>query len=270
MIASIWQKDTLFLGLSSTDLYFPLNEAFNLWYDHPEIHQRIHDDIELHSALKKESRLKEKSFKVPSDGLLNIDQGVTIFDSCPINEADLFNLQNGRPRLLTASGLFLFLILRGYLGSFEQKKIYGRMKDSSFLKNLLPRLGMSSTFPSAQCLNDYLSMLSDETVNFIFEQQLKSSKENELISLDYLLSDSTFVEANSEWPTESNLLHRLIAKAFSYSRRLSVCLGGNVKHFPNVRLQKWIDELKKTDFAIIMTIGKKSGKDKRKPLYRGG
>jgi hypothetical protein len=267
MIAQIWQNDTLFLGLDTTDLYFPLKEAFALWYKLPEIERRISDDIELHAALGKEARLKEKQFKRNPHALLSIGQKPSVFGDCTINDVDLFTLNSGRPRSVTAGGLFLFFILRGYLGSFEQKRIYARMKDSSFLKELLPRLGMNRDFPSVQCLNDYLAILSDETVNYIFEQQLEASKKDGLISLDYLLSDSTFIEANSEWPTESSLLHRLTAKAFNYSHRLSLLLGGNIKDFPSVCLQKWIEELKGYDFEIIMTIGKKGGKDKRKILY---
>jgi hypothetical protein len=266
-IRSIWTKETLLMGLNESDLSTPIKEAIILWYDHPEIEERINVDITLESSIKKENRLIDKKFSQQLSPILESSDGNTMLDDFECIEVGLYEIKDGRPRLLTAFGVYLFWVLHGYLGSFNKVKTYGRMQDSSFLNDLLRRLGMSGV-PSVQCLNDYMNLLSMDTIEYIFYSHIEYVEKHGLTSLMHLLGDSTFLEANSEFPTDSNLIYRLVQKAYKQSQILQDQLNGNMKNYQTKRMVEWIGELDCLDFEIIMTMGRKGGKEVRSGIYR--
>jgi hypothetical protein len=255
------------MGLNESDLSIPVKEAVLLWYEHPEIEDRINIDIALESSIKKEDRLIEKRFYQQLSPMLKNTAGETMLDDFESKEVGLYKMEDGRPRLLSAFGVYIFWVLHGYLGSFNKAKNYGRMQDSLFLRDLLGRLGMSE-FPSVQCLNDYMNLLSTGTIECIFYSHIAYAEEHNLTSLLHLLGDSTFLQANSEFPTDSNLVYRLVQKAFIQSQSLKDHLNGNMKNFPLKQMGEWLKELDCLDFEIIMTMGRKGGKEVRTAVYR--
>src|SRR5258708_22024968 len=134
---------------------------------------------------------------------------------------------------------------------------------SSISVNLwLDDLGLH--WPPASTLSDNLNAVSNQTRALIHQVQLRYIVQGRLDDFQKCFIDSTAVEANTERPTDSTILVRLIAR---------VCTTGSNLHrldLPDMNpigLLEQQEELRRLSQQIHFLTGKARGEAKRKKWY---
>jgi hypothetical protein len=115
--------------------------------------------------------------------------------------------------------VYLFLMLRGFSGGCKDQHARLLLEESITLRLWLENLGLQ--LPSASTLSDNLNAVSNQTRALIHQVQLRYIIQQGLDDFQKCFIDSTAVEANTERPTDSNILVRLIAR---------VCTAGGNLH----------------------------------------
>ena len=174
---------------------------------------------------------------------------------------DDIQLEEGRPRT-EAYIVYVFLMLRGWGGGCKDQQARLLLEESMTLKLWLEHLGLE--LPPASTLSDNLNAVSNQTRSLIHQAQLRYIFQGGLDDFQKCFIDSTAVEANTERPTDSTILVRLIAR---------VCTtGGNLHRLdlPNMNqigLLEQQQELRRLSLQIHFLDGKARGEAKRKKLY---
>src|SRR4029077_1410629 len=136
---------------------------------------------------------------------------------------DEIELEIGRPRT-EAYIVYVFLMLRGWGGGCKDQHARLLLQESMTLKLWLEHLGLE--LPPASTLSDNLNAVSNPTRSLIHEVQLRYILQGGLDDFQKCFIDSTAVEANTERPTDSTILVRLIARVRATGgnlHRLDVC-----------------------------------------------
>jgi len=174
---------------------------------------------------------------------------------------DDIQLEEGRPRT-DAYIVYLFLMLRGFNGGCKDQSARLLLEESITLKLWLEHLGLE--LPPASTLSENLNAVSNSTRSLIHQAQLRYILQGGLDDFQKCFIDSTAVEANTERPTDSTILVRLIAR---------VCTtGGNLHRLdlPDMNaigLLEQQQELRRLSQQIHFLNGKVRGEAKRKKLY---
>jgi hypothetical protein len=222
-----------------------------------EIHQiacleRIDEDLDLHAKKKKLLRLADAQFlagQTPDLPKLKLQLRELKFDE--------IELETGRPRT-EAYIIYLFLMLRGWVGGCKDQQARLILEESITLKLWLEHLGLQ--LPPASTLN----AVSNQTRRLIHQAQLRYILQQSLDDFQKCFIDSTAVEANTERPTDSTLLIRLICR---------ICTTGANLHrldLPDMNpigLSAQQQELRRYCQQIDFLQGKGRAEAKRKKLY---
>lgn len=248
----------LFLCPTDTKLASIMREAEKLSARHPDILQALERDLDNYAKAKKRMRLKDKAWHAARTGWLpGMDQGA----SSPFEES-MLNLDTGRPRM-PADVVLMFLVIRGYLGSVTAQKAVDQIVDSMTVRSYLNRKGLS--LPAARTILENLNAVSNTTRELLLDKQLCAVRVEGLDSFDMAIVDSTSVAGNSAWPTEPELLYKLVRRVFFLGRGLEIF---GVAAFRPWSLPRWLQQLDKLSFQINATTGKSGGKRKRRKLYK--
>jgi Transposase DDE domain len=250
-------RQLVFLTPIDSQLNDFLNEIHQIAIFEPSIVERIDEDLDLHAKRKKLLRLADAEFLA----------GQT-FDLPKLQlelrelKIDKIQLEIGRPRT-DAYIVYLFLMLRGFNGGCKDQHARLLLEESITLKLWLEHLGLQ--LPPASTLSDNLNAVSNETRALIHQVQLRYIiLQQGLDDFQKCFIDSTAVEANTERPTDSTILVRLIAR---------VCTSGSRLHrldLPDMNpigLLEQQAELRRLSQQIHFLSGKARGRAKRKKWY---
>ena len=250
-------RQLVFLTPIDSQLNDFLNEIHQIAIFEPSIVERIDEDLDLHAKRKKLLRLADAEFLA----------GQT-FDLPKLQlelrelKIDKIQLEIGRPRT-DAYIVYLFLMLRGFNGGCKDQHARLLLEESITLKLWLEHLGLQ--LPPASTLSDNLNAVSNETRALIHQVQLRYIiLQQGLDDFQKCFIDSTAVEANTERPTDSTILVRLIAR---------VCTSGSRLHrldLPDMNpigLLEQQEELRRLSQQIHFLSGKARGRAKRKKWY---
>jgi hypothetical protein len=174
---------------------------------------------------------------------------------------DDIELETGRPRT-EAYIVYLFLMLRGFNGGCKDQH-------AGCCCRSLSRSDSGSNIWAWNCrpparLSDNLNAVSNQTRSLIHQVQLRYIFQGGLDDFQKCFVDSTAVEANTERPTDSSILIKLIAR---------VCnTGGNLHRLdlPNMNqigLLEQQEELRRLSQQIHFLNGKARGDAKRRKFY---
>jgi len=218
----------------------------------------IESDLDRRALQKKRERLEDRAWhesRNPSLPSMDIhDNGI---------QEQLLVLCDGRPRI-PALLVLLFIMIRGYLGGVKNKKVAMIMSESKSLEIVLEQMGYK--MPGASTIIDNINAVSIKTLEAIHDYQIEVAIEEELDDFKDLTFDSTSVEADSIWPTDSGLISNLICRVIRFFEFLAN------KHGVNVRmkdiLNDFVKEIKRLHTSIQFSVGKKDSAKKRKKLYR--
>jgi len=253
-----WTWEPLLWVAPDTDMKKVLDQALELAVRKPEILTRIAADQDTLGIAKKRLRLADQRWERA--------QMLTL-PGLPVEEAserpeDGVSLLEGRPRML-AEVVYVFSVLRGYLGSISDQDTRDRLLDSVTVHLYLGNRNL--TFPGWTTLLENLNAISHETRCFILEAQLELILEEELDDFSQAILDSTAVEANSVWPTDAGILLALLERAFRCSQKLETF---GIANLPKWWMPQWLKKLHKLHFRINNVAGKPKSKGKLKKYYR--
>jgi len=249
-------RQLVFLTPVESQLNDFLNEIHQIACLEPSIVERIDEDLDLHAKKKKLLRLADAEFlagQTPDLPKLQL----------PLRERkiDDIELETGRPRT-DAYIVYLFLMLRGFNGGCKDQHARLLLEESITLSLWLEHLGLE--LAPASTLSENLNAVSNQTRSLIHQGQLRFILQGGLDDFQKCFIDSTAVEANTERPTDSTILVRLIAR---------VCTtGGNLHRLDladmnQIGLLEQQEELRRLSQQIHFLDGKARGAAKRKKLY---
>jgi hypothetical protein len=249
-------RQLVFLTPIDSQLNDFLNEIHQIACFEPSIVERIDEDLDLHAKKKKLLRLVDAEFlagQTPDLPKLQLQ----------LRELKLeeIELEIGRPRT-EAYIVYLFLMLRGLNGGCKDQHARLLLEESITLKLWLEHLGLE--LPPASTLSDNLNAVSNQTRRLIHDVQLRYILQEGLDDFQKCFIDSTAVEANTERPTDSTILVRLIARVLA--------TGGNLHRLDlpdmnQIGLLEQQEELRRLSQQIDFLNGKARGEAKRKKLY---
>ena len=233
-----------------------LNEIHQIACFEPSIVERIDEDLDLHAKKKKLLRLVDAQFlagQTPDLPKLELQLRQLKLDD--------IQLEEGRPRT-EAYVVYVFLMLRGWVGGCKDQQARLLLEESMTLKLWLEHLGLE--LPPASTLSDNLNAVSNQTHSLIHQAQLRYIFQGGLDDFQKCFIDSTAVEANTERPTDSTILVRLIARVRA--------TGGNLHRLDlpdmnQIGLLELQEELRRLSQQIDFLNGKARGEAKRKKLY---
>ena len=197
-------RQVVFLTPIDSQLSDFLNEIHQIASLEPSIVERIDEDLDLHAKKKKLLRLTDAQFLAgQTSDLPNLQ--------LQLRELKLeeIELEVGRPRT-DAYIVYLFLMLRGWAGGCKDQHARLLLEESITLKLWLEDLGLE--LPPASTLSENLNAVSNQTRRLIHQAQLRYIFYQSLDNFQKCFIDSTAVEANSERPTDSTILVRLISR----------------------------------------------------------
>ena len=249
-------RQLVFLTPIDSQLNDFLNEIHQIARFEPSIVERIDEDLDLHAKKKKLLRLADAEFLAGQ----TLDLPKLQLQLREL-EIDKIELETGRPRT-DAYIVYLFLMLRGFNGGCKDQHARLLLEESVTLRLWLEHLGLQ--LPPASTLSDNLNAVGNQTRALIHQVQLRYILQQGLDDFQKCFIDSTAVEANTERPTDSTILVRLIAR---------VCTaGGNLHRWDladmnPIGLLVQQEELRRLSQQIHFLTGKARGEAKRKKLY---
>jgi hypothetical protein len=249
-------RQLVFLTPIDSQLNDFLNEIHQIALYEPSIVECIDEDLDLHAKKKKLLRLADAQFlagQTPDLPKLQLQLRELKIDD--------IQLETGRPRT-DAYIVYLFLMLRGFNGGCKDQHALLLLQESITLKLWLDHLGLE--LPPASTLSDNLNAVSNQTRGLIHQVQLRYIAQRGLDDFQKCFVDSTAVEANTERPTDSTILIRLIARVCS--------TGGNLHRLDlldmnQIGLLEQQEELRRLSQQIDFLSGKARGAAKRKKFY---
>jgi hypothetical protein len=249
-------RQLVFLTPIDSQLSDFLNEIHQIASLEPSIVERIDEDLDLHAKKKKLLRLADAQFLAgQTSDLPNLQLQLREL------KLDEIELEVGRPRT-DAYIVYLFLMLRGWAGGCKDQHARLLLEESITLKLWLEDLGLE--LPPASTLSENLNAVSNQTRRLIHQAQLGYIFHQSLDNFQKCFIDSTAVEANSERPTDSTILVRLISR---------ICTAGANLHrldLPDMNpigLLQQQQELRRYCRQIDFLQGKGRAEAKRRKLY---
>jgi hypothetical protein len=249
-------RQLVFLTPIDSQLNDFLNEIHQIACLEPSIGERVDEDLDLHAKKKKLLRLADAEFLAGQTA--DLPKLQVQLRELKIEDIEL---ETGRPRT-EAYVVYLFLMLRGWGGGCKDQHVRLLLEESITLRLWLEHLGLE--LPPASTLSDNLNAVSNQTRSLIHQVQLRFILQGGLDDFQKCFIDSTAVEANTERPTDSSILVRLIARVYR--------TGGNLHRLDlpdmnQIGLLEQQEELRRLSQQIHFLKGKARGEAKRKKLY---
>jgi hypothetical protein len=204
----------LCLSPADSELLMFLEEVHRLVEGSPKLVGLVDADLDEHGRSKKRLRLADADWiaakSLPLPGL----------ESPPsaIDPARL-TLAQGRPR--TPSYVVLVvLLLRGFFGAgFKSCDVMTMMLESVTLQVFFANLRMK--MPGRSTLTELVNAVSNETRARIHDAHIAQILNLGLDDFSTMLQDSTHVEGNTVWPTDSRTMVALVARSLRVGASLA-------------------------------------------------
>ncbi len=247
----------LFLPVPDTDFRDFLDEVLELGRFAPDIVEAIEKDLDGVAREKKRLRLADKRFlESQTDALPTMD-----IRERNILAAEL-SLAVGRPRL-PGEVVYVFLMMRGFLGSLTTKSAWRFLCESMSVYGFLQDRGLK--LPGETTILENVNAVSLATRELIFAKQIALVLGEKLDDFKGLTVDSTAVKANSAWPTDAKILTGLLKRADRLGQKLHLF---GLEDFRQGWVPRWLEEMDKLEFQICLAAGKAKSKGKLKKHYR--
>ena len=247
----------LFLPVPDTDFRDYLDEVHELIQFAPEIIGVIERDLDTNAREKKLLRMKDREFNESStDDLPQLD----IAERNIL--ADELGLAVGRPRM-SGYAVYLFMMLRGFLGSLTSKTARRFLRESMSLHAWLQCRGLK--MPAWTTILENVNQVSHATRELILDRQIELVLKEGLDDFKESTIDSTSVKANSSWPTDGKILNGILGRAHRMGQKLHIF---GLKDFRKGWGPRWLEEMDKLEFQICLSSGKPKSRGKMKKHYR--
>lgn len=190
----------LFLSPGDSDLRSFVAEAHDLLAAYPSLIAHAEADLDAHGCAKKALREADAAWlAAQSEPLLGLPR-----EPVEIPDAARLRLAQGRPRT-PGYVVLIAVLLRGYFGAgFKSCDAATMMAESTTLRVLFANLGMR--MPAASTLTELVNAITNKTRERLLQAQLARVLGLGWDDFSTMFQDSTHVEGNTTWPTDSRLL----------------------------------------------------------------
>jgi hypothetical protein len=248
----------LFLVAPDSDLMLLIQEAHRLLVSCPGLIKRAEADLDAHARNKKAMRIGdaewEEAHTAPLPGMPIAPKAV---------DAANLRLAQGRPRT-PAYVVLMALLLRGYFGAgFKSCEATTLMQESISLRMFFANLGLA--MPGRSTLTELVNAISNETRQSLLDAQVAQVLGLGWDDFSVMLQDSTHVEANTEWPTDSRLLVALVSRALRVGASLA---GVHLPAFAPPKVRHHLAAMIKLDREIDLSKGKREAPRTRRQRYQ--
>jgi IS5 family transposase len=242
-----------------SDLFEFLSEADRLVRRYPQLLKQIDADLDLHGKNKKAFRLEDARWREARS------QPLPTLELSPMTaRAEQLVLEPGRPRT-PAYVVYMFVVGRGYYGGFKSCEATTLLLESTTLTVFLHHQGVN--MPGGSTLNELANAVSNDTREMILRAQLSDVLEERWDDFQVLIQDSTAVEGNTQWPTDSKLIVDLVGRLIRRGERLD---RFGLTNFNQPRAAKVLAQLSSLHKQISLAVGvaRKDRARERKKAYR--
>lgn len=248
----------LFLAPADSDLLQFLREAYGLLAGCPALIERAEADLDAHGLGKKALRVADAAWVAERTAPL---PGFTR-EPAFIGPTRL-TLAQGRPRT-PGFVVLIALLLRGYFGAgFKSCDAATMMQESITLRVFFANLGLK--MPGRSTLTELVNAISNETRLRALDAQAALVLGLGWDDFSTMLQDSTHVEGNTVWPTDSRLLVALVSRVLRVGASLARV---NLPAFGSLVLNKHLAAMTTLDREIDMSKGTREGKRTRLKHYK--
>jgi hypothetical protein len=247
----------LFLVASDSDLLVFLQEAHGLLVGCPGLIERTEADLDAHGCVKKALRIADGTWRAdrtaPLPGHANEP---TVIDLTRLT------LSQGRPRT-PAYVVLIALLLRGYFGAgFKSCDADTMMQESISLCVFFANLGLK--MPGRSTLTELVNAVSNETRLCILDAQVARVLGLGWDDFSVILQDSTHVQGNTVFPTDSRLLVALVSRVLRVGALLAQV---HLPAFASPTVRQHLGVMITLDRAIDMSRGTREGTRTRRQRY---
>ena len=248
----------IFLVAGDSDLLLFLQEAHDLLAGCPGLIERAEADLDAHGCRKKALRVADAAWWAERTAPL---PGYTS-DPAVVDPTRL-RLAHGRPRT-PAYVVLIAVLLRGYFGAgFKSCDAATMMQESITLCVFFANLGL--TMPGRSTLTELVNAIGNETRLRILDAQVARVLGLGWDDFSVMLQDSTHVEGNTEWPTDSRLLVALVSRVLRIGASLARV---HLPAFDSFKVRQHLAAMSKLDRAIDMSRGTREGTRTRWQRYK--
>lgn len=239
-------------------------EALRTLQAFPQIERMIEADLDRQALQAKARRMADAEWErariaertSPLPGLSEPARNVSVGASAPLS------LETGRPRTDTQL-VYLALTLSGIYGSVTDGDAVDRILESTTLAVFCQNRNVRR--PDRTTLLRHINAISNETREAIVDIQLQRVRVEGLDEFEKALVDSTSVEANTRWPTDSGLILRSLSSAYNLCLRLPKSFA--LPHIDTRWCEARLERMHRHDF-LINTVSGKGRAGKRRKEYR--
>ncbi|MBI3734553.1 MAG: transposase [Chloroflexi bacterium] len=240
-----------------SEFYTFLQEVHRIVAGDPTILAAIDADLDLHGQRKKALRIADAQWNEAQH------QPLPTIDHVPQTVATQSLLLGvGRPRT-EAYVVYLFLIGRGFFGGFKSSEGTTLMLESVTLRVFLANQGLG--LPGRSTLTELVNAISAGTREKILDAQLRAVLSEGWDDCKTLTQDSTAVEGNVLWPTDSRLMVDLVARLCRRGGRLDIF---GLPNFGEPRTAKVLGAMSLLDRDISLGLDHPKNARSRRLLYR--
>ncbi len=243
-----------------SELFTFLQEVHGLAVGFPAILDAIDADLDLHGQGKKALRIADAQWnKARMERLPTIE-------IVPITAVAVESLLLGVGRPRTAAYVvYLFLAGRGFFGGFKSAPATTLLLESVTLRVFLANAGLE--LPGRSTLTELVNAVSSATREKILDAQLLAVLGEKWDDFSAMTEDSTAVEGNVLWPTDSRLMVDLVARLHRRGERLDAV---GLPKFSEPRTAKVLGAMSFIDLEISLGLGSNRPKSarKRQRLYK--
>jgi hypothetical protein len=247
----------LFLPVAETAFRDYLRVCEELIEREPEILEMVNRDLNQKAKEEKKCRLEDREWE---------NRHTKTFPWVEGNQeeivADELELKIGRPRM-SAYLVFMFTMVRGYLGSIKSQTAKVFISESITLRLLIEGKGVN--MPGFSTILELVNIVSSKTMQGIFDAQIRMVLREELDDFKELTIDSTSVKGNTSWPTDSKTLTKLVGRAYKRSQAIKIF---TIEARKNTEVERILKEMNGLCKSIDLNVGKKNAKVKRNRAYK--
>lgn len=248
----------LLLVAVDSDLLRFLQEAHALLAGCPSLIERAEADLDAHGRRKKALRVADAAWRARRTASL---PGYAD-DPSDVDPTQL-KLAQGRPRT-PAYVVLIALLLRGYFGGgFKSCDTATMMQESLTLLIFFANLGL--TMPKPSTLTELVNAISNETRQRILDAQVAWVMGLGWDDFSEMLQDSTHVEGNTEWPTDSRLVVALVSRVLRMGAKLARV---DLPAFDSFKASRHLAAMTTLDRELDLSKGKRKATRTRRQRYK--
>jgi len=247
----------LFIETVDSDLFFFLEEVHNLIQQSPALLKAVEKDLDAHALGKKADRIADAQWYA------NKSLPLRAFLDPPQDPEKSLVLKTGRPRT-PAYVVLVALLLRGYSGAgFKSADVTSLMLESITLRVFFTNLRLP--MPGRSTLTELVNAVRNETRSLVLDAQLARALHLNLDDFKTIFQDSTHVEGNTAWPTDSRLMVDLVARLIRVAEQLEHV---HLTPIDCGMIRKLLSEMVRYNREIDFSQGKKDGQRIRTWCYK--